>query len=296
MMTNFNIVTLNINGMNEFSKQEFLVDYLKTERITCCILQEHNLKCQSAIHDVVSDNFDIFFNASIRLKGGTMILLDKAINYSVISLEMSHDARIISLKLNIESQYLHLLNIYAPSGQRYQKEREDLFNSEILYYLRNNLSNTIWGGDFNCIIRETDVSNKNSGLKSRALDNTVKHLKLTDAWFVKHDKPAYTYLRENYGSRLDRFYVGDLRGSIHNISINNVCFSDHAAVVLSLSLDKLGRRGKYYWKLNTSLLELDEVNDNFLNLWYDIKRMTYSYQNICEWWGKCAKPNIKKNC
>ena len=113
-MSNFNIVTLNINGMNEFSKQELLVDYLKTERITCCLLQEHNLKCQSAIYDVVSDHFDIFFNASIRLKGGTMILLDKAINYSVLSLEMSHDAMIISLKLNIESQYLHLFNIYMP--------------------------------------------------------------------------------------------------------------------------------------------------------------------------------------
>ena len=186
MMANLNIATLNINGMNERRKQELLEDYLRTEKITCCLIQEHNLKCQSAIYDIISDKYDIFFNASIKLKGGTMILLDKSIKYSVIGLEMSHDSRIISLKINIESQYLHLLNVYAPSGKQYQNEREDLFKNEILYYLRNSLSNTVWGGDFNCIIRKTDVSNKNSTLKSIALENTIKHLKLTDAWFVKH--------------------------------------------------------------------------------------------------------------
>ena len=293
MMANLNIATLNINGMNEKKKQQLLLDYLRSEKITCCLIQEHNLKCQSAIYDIISDNYDIFFNASIKLKGGTMILLDKSIKYSVIGLEMSHDSRIISLKINIESQYLHILNVYAPSGTQYQNEREDLFRNEILYYLRNNLSNTVWGGDFNCIIRKTDVSNKNSTLKSIALENTIKHLKLTDAWFVKHDKPIYTYFRENYGSRLDRFYVGDLRESIFNISVKNVCFSDHASVILSLSLNKLGLRGRYYWKLNTSLLNIDEVHENFYQFWLRIKRMINSYQNICDWWEHCAKPNIK---
>ena len=91
----------------------------------------------------------MFLNASVRLKGGTMILINKSLNYSVLSCDKSHDARIISLKICIDSQHLHLLNVYAPSGQRYHSEREELFNNDILYYLRNNLSNTIWGGDFN---------------------------------------------------------------------------------------------------------------------------------------------------
>ena len=246
MMANLKIATLNINGMNELRKQELLIDFLRTENITCCFIQEHNLKCQSAVHDILSEKYDIFFNASIKLKGGTMILIDKNIKYSVISYEKSHDARIISLKISIESQYLHLLNIYAPSGQKYQNEREDLFNNEMLYYLHNSLSNTIWGGDFNCIIRETDVTNKNSALVSKALKNTVNQLKLTDAWFVKHSKPSYTYLRDNYGSRLDRFYLGDLRETVHGINVNNICFSDHAAVVLELTLDKIRKRGRYY--------------------------------------------------
>ena len=215
-----------------------------------------------------------------------MILISKTIKYNVIALEKSHDSRIISLKISIESQHLHFLNVYAPSGSNRKNEREELFNNEILYYLRNSLGNTIFGGDLNCIIRVSDVTNKNPNLISKALENTIKQLKFTDAWFEKHQKPVFTYFRDNYASRLDRFYVGDLRVNIQGISTKNVCFSDHSAVVLSLSLDKIGRRGSYYWKMNTSLLELDEVNNNFHNFWQDLKRNIYSYQNICDWWEK----------
>ena len=164
-------------------------------------------------------------------------MIDKKLKYSVLSCENSHDSRIISLKINIESQHLHLLNIYAPSGKKYHLEREELFRNEILYYLRNSLSNTIWGGDFNCIIRKSDVSNQNNDLFSKALDTTIKQLKVNDAWFLKHSKPEFTYFRQNYGSRLDRFYIGDLRDSVHKIDVNNVCFSDHAAVIMSLNIN-----------------------------------------------------------
>ena len=223
-----------------------------------------------------------------------MILLHKMLKYSVISCEKSYDSRIISLKISIDKRPLHLLNVYAPSGKKDLREREDLFNNNILYYLRNNLSNTIWGGDFNCIIRETDVSNKNSHLKSKALDNTIKQLKLKDAWFTKHSVPVYTYFRENYGSRLDRFYVGEIQDSIQNIVVNNISFSDHAAVILSLSLDEIGKKGNFYWKLNTSLLDSEEVINNFKEFWQQLKRKIYSFTNICDWWEHCAKPHIKK--
>ena len=140
------------------------------------------------------------------------------------------------MKIHIDKRPLHLLNIYAPSGKQHHQEREQLFNNDILYYLRNNICNTIWGGDFNCIIRDTDVSNGKSDLKSKALEHTIKQLKLKDAWFIKHSKPVFTYFRENYGSRLDRFYVGDLQDSIQNIEVNNITFSDHSTVIMSLAI------------------------------------------------------------
>ena len=67
-MANFKVVTLNINGMTELSQQELLIDFLQAENITCCLIQEHNLKYESSIYDIVREKYDIFFNATIKKK------------------------------------------------------------------------------------------------------------------------------------------------------------------------------------------------------------------------------------
>ena len=60
-MANLKIATLNINGMSKLSKQEILVDFIQKEDIQCCLIQEHNLKCQNSLYDVICDRYDIFF-------------------------------------------------------------------------------------------------------------------------------------------------------------------------------------------------------------------------------------------
>lgn len=144
----------------------------------------------------------------------------------MISCEKSHDSRILSLRIKLEEQILHLLNIYAPSGTKYHTERENLFKKDILYYLRSNLGETILAGDFNCVLSENDVSKENVSLKSKALLNTIRQIKFIDAWWVKNNCVKYTYLRENYGSRIDRIYLRDFKDSINDINIENVSFSD----------------------------------------------------------------------
>ena len=87
------------------------------------------------------------------------ILADKTgINSKIISIEKSANARITSVKFSIDDTCLHILNLYAPSGTKKHKERENMFKYDILYYLRNNLSNTILCGDFNCIMNKNDKS------------------------------------------------------------------------------------------------------------------------------------------
>ena len=127
--TNLNVITLNINGLNLKEKQEKLVDHLKSNHIHCCLIQEHNIKDENSIYDVIRNDFDIFLNPTIRLKGGTLTLINKRLQYNVICCEKSYDSRILSLKIKIETQILHLLNVYAPSGNKYQNEREELFKN-----------------------------------------------------------------------------------------------------------------------------------------------------------------------
>ena len=150
------LITLNIKDLNCKKKQKILFDYIQENNFNIINLQEHNLKNQTDLLDIFNEYIYVFTSETINLKGGTATLVDRRITDNIIQVEKSFDARIISVKFLVGRQNIHILNIYAPSGSKYHQERENLFRDDILYYLRNNLSNTIRCGDFNCITHVRD--------------------------------------------------------------------------------------------------------------------------------------------
>ncbi|CAL4122766.1 unnamed protein product, partial [Meganyctiphanes norvegica] len=167
-----------------------------------------------------------------------------------------------------------------------------MFNNELLYYLRNNLTNTIIGGDWNCILSKRDCES-NSMQVSKSLTNLVRSIQLKDAWFIKNRNPEYTYIRNNYGSRLDRFYVKEIGKFINNINLCHVNFSDHSCVMMSLDLPNLPKMGKYYWKMNVELLNRIDIKDDFKKEWSKIKLSINNYESINTWWDMHAKIQIR---
>ena len=117
MEMDLKLITLNVNGLNCDKKQELLYNFILKNRIHIVNLQEHNLKENKKLNSIFYDNFHVFINESINLKGGTAILIDKRVTNTIIQVEKSADSRIISLKLSIGNKRLHILNIYAPQGQ-----------------------------------------------------------------------------------------------------------------------------------------------------------------------------------
>ena len=53
------------------------------------------------------------------------------------------------------------------------------------------------------------------------------------------------------------------------------------------------KKGKGYWKLNTSLLEDPEIKAKFTNLWCSLKLEIPNYLDINKWWDKLVKEKIK---
>ena len=123
----FVISTLNINGLNNVRKQGQLINFMRYHSIDILLLQEHNLRDIGAIGKDLNEFCYISLNNAICLKGGTAILINKKLPFRVISEEKSADSRIISLKIKIYDQMLHLLNVYAHSGTQFNEERENLF-------------------------------------------------------------------------------------------------------------------------------------------------------------------------
>ena len=280
-MYNLILASLNINGLNVRMKHLQLIDFMKYNRITVLLVQEHNIRNIDAICSELNDFCEIVINPAIAHKGGTAILIDKRISFSILNVEKSANSRIISLKISIYSKIVHLINIYAHASCK--KDREELFNKDLIYYLRNNLENTIIAGDWNCVISQRDTESRNSHI-SKALLNLVNSLNLKDIWFKDNNVIEYTYVRENFGSRIDRIYVKNIFiNHVKHVNIVHTNLSDHSCVKFALDLPNIPKQGKYFWKLNVSLLNLPDVNVKFRNRWVYLISLINRYDNINEW-------------
>ena len=286
------VVSLNINGINNVDKQLELVNYIKYKKIDILFLQEHNLRERNLICNELLELCDIFINLSVNQKGGTATLISKKFNYGLQSNEFSADGRIVSTIIKHYNTELHLVNVYAPASASHS-ERDSFFQNDLLYYLRNKLNNVILGGDWNCILSERDCQSRNIQV-SKTLLNIVRSIKCKDAWFCKDRNVEYTFVRQNYGSRIDRFYVRNLANYIEYIKVVHVNFSDHSSIEMSIKLPEIPKVGRYYWKLNVSMLDRDDIKDEFRTEWNRIKNSINFYDTINDWWVIQAKPEIKK--
>ena len=102
----------------------------------------------------------------------------------------------------------------------------------------------------------------------------------------------YTYVRTNFGSRIDRCYVKDLVNNIQYVKNINVHFSDHSCVSTDFNLIDIPKRGKGYWKLNTQLLDDENIKKGFETEWKRICLNKNRFKDINEWWDIYVKKEI----
>ena len=152
-------------------------------KIDILFLQEHNIKDNTKL-DYLDKYCRILINFSTCLKGGTAILIRSNSGEDVLNWEADVNGLIVSAKCKFLNTVFHLVNVYAPSGSSKKTIKEELFKNDILYFLRNNTSKLILGGDFNSITSKRDCSNPDTDLVSPALTQLKNQLKLKDAWLI----------------------------------------------------------------------------------------------------------------
>ena len=210
------LASLNINGLNNKFKQHLLANFLRFNKIDILLFQEHNIRSEDCIVPELSDNYFTYINLSIAHKGGTGIFINKSLNVKVKNCEKSANSRIMSMNIELYNKPLHLLNIYAPSGSNH-KVRDDFLKDELTYYFRNNLDNSIIGGDFNCITSSQDSSSDWSTHVCKTLFNINRDHTQKDARWLHNRAPEVTFVRSDFGSRIDRFYIKKLANCINNV-------------------------------------------------------------------------------
>ena len=235
-------------------------------KLDILLLQEHNCKDVNKLK-YLSQMYNIIFNPSVCLKGGTCILIRKKLDFVIKNVERSGDSRVCSVQGIVYGCKINLVNVYAHSGTSSTQQRDAFFRDELHYYLRFNNMNTILGGDWNCVLSPRDVSNNNDSLVSKSLHKLVRDLRFCDMWFLCNRDIKYTYVRNDYGSRIDRLYCQELNNSIITCETFPLSFSDHSAVISKVKINQNIKMGRYYWRLNVKILEDSEIKEKFIILW-----------------------------
>lgn len=280
------IITLNINGIKTNTKQDFLNQFLSLNKPDILALQETNINEFRTLHV----GYNIIINNNIEnYKSGTIIIYKK--DLEMTSIEKAEDGRII--RANFKD--FIIVNIYAPTHNEKAENRHLFFLHTLPKFLKASDQNLILLGDFNSIIDSRD----REGLRKKInyqLKNLIEKLNLIDAFRTKNeDVISFTYISPNGKSRIDRIYIPEVnRNRIEKCAHLNFPYSDHNAVLLELrdsNSHSLNR--KNLWKLNTSILEDPEFQEELHVFILKAKQLLPQFTNIVEWWEKEIKENFK---
>ena len=300
MDSRIRFLSLNIGLKNDLAGLSTLI---RVHRLDIILLQEVRISDEQVDLLVGKHGFKVKVNINEEdpMKPGTAIVWRSSLTVREV---------LTIVPCRVQCAFIEgyaLLNVYAPSGSDKKFERGSLFARDIFQaFSLHAASKWIFGGDFNCVLKQIDVENGTGFAQKRCpqLADLVKGKNIDDAFRYLHpDAKEYTFFRPCAApSRLDRFYLSsDL---LHRVaSVEHVAsLSDHCGVLLEIFLQNVANpfvrrvRHNTYWKLNVSILKDEDFLQNFAELWDLLKMKQGTYLDIADWWNFEAKPSIKEFC
>lgn len=190
----YNIGSVNICAMSSVTKIQSMCSFFRLMDFDIVLLQEVENSRLSIPGYTVITNVD-------ERKRGTAIALKAHIPYC--NVQRSLDGRIICVNVG---NCVTVCNVYPPSGTQNTSSREHFFRQSLPFYLQQSTPNLILGGDFNCVVSAKDATGSSN--HSQSLKQLLDSLKLCDTWDCVHkNQIAYSFVRPNCASRIDRIYV-----------------------------------------------------------------------------------------
>ena len=231
-----------------------------------------------------------FWSPAVGRRGGVAILLSSCLQDNLSVWKKDTEGRVLSVLLNIDSQPINLVNLYAPTVPA---DRRVFYQSVHLYFFPH--SSLIVGGDFNCYDGSSDKFGGTVSISSDLSDLKSCFL-LRDAWRALHPRTRqFTWFNSDssVASRLDTFLVvRSLLQSVKSCVISPCVFSDHEFVSIDLVLDVSSKYGPGVWKLNNSLLEDESYCEKIRSLIDRFLLFKHAFSSSDSFW-ESLKNDIK---
>ena len=307
-----NIITLNVNGLNNLEKADRLFHMLNFKKFDIILLQETKIERHKA-PDLINlwyqttEGGQAFFNPSETkgARGVAVLLANKLKNAKTKNIDTTtFNERAILMEIEFENEWFHITNVYAPNDAKNRKS----FLQKIGEAMDPNKTNFL-AGDFN-FVENTLIDRAGGGqpnpdhTKGKTEIDAIKVVhKICDHYrFMDEEKSEFTY-RANTSintptgrktvtvmSRLDRLYIPQkyLNKAFTKIFPIDATFygTDHYPVMTSFYPKNEQRKkiGKGFWKFPNYILEdkkyIEMMNgkiENFL-------RGQNEAENILDFW------------
>uniref|UniRef100_A0A670ILN7 Reverse transcriptase domain-containing protein n=1 Tax=Podarcis muralis TaxID=64176 RepID=A0A670ILN7_PODMU len=255
---NLKILTWNVNGMNEKTKRNKIVNVLKKKKLDVICMQETHV-ARKHKHVLVNKNLGTeFINSTEEKKKGVVTYVNEKWEPKLICKD--EDGRILGVQINFQGGKINVVNIYAPNSNRSEffKKLE-----QVLLDLDNN--KTVLLGDFNAIPilemdRQTEKKKHKQGKLPKSFLDLEENMDLIDIWRYKHPtEKQFTFFSEVHKSwgRIDQIWTSKaLSLRTTKCEIQPRTFSDHNSLTLEI---KGATQGGFRWRLNKYLLDDDEI-------------------------------------
>lgn len=278
-----NIATANLNAINSDVKKSLLKDFIWTNDLDIIFLQELAFENFSFL-----STHTAIVNISIDGKGTGILLRNNLLFTDIV---LNCNGRISSVCVDS----INYINIYAHSGSNQKKERDILFNDEILIHLAHGKENVIVG-DFNCILLPEDMSGPIKNF-CHGLNNLISGLDLKDVEkTMLKSRVNFTFYRGSSKSRLDRFYASkEFIDLISEIKTLPLAFSDHHSVLIKYKIEDSSNNifiGRGFWKLNSYFLKDNDIQEQFTAMFNGLRNRN-SFINLSYWWNEVFKTKSK---
>ena len=257
------IISFNARGLRNNVKRKAIFLFCKQFNANFCFIQESHSIEQDKSFWRSQWGDDLWMSHGTERAAGVCILKSR-FNGKVLISDCDKDGHYIFLILEAAHSTYILVNVYGFNCQTKNKLYFDRLEERLLHWLSKYPDSfIIFGGDFNIVF-----DNCMDRWPSRSLDSSNSYVRsfaqrfnLTDSWRDSHPaQRAYTWCNKTQTShsRIDYWLISkDLKEV--KTDIYPMPLSDHRTIHLTAPLSSSSGAKTSYWKLNSTILEHEEV-------------------------------------
>ncbi len=278
----------NARGLGNCQKRRTIFHWLKKIHNGIIFLQETHSSTETENTWKKDWGGNIVFNHGTPQSRGVAILFPRAVEYIVKSTEVDQNGRALLLDIDIEGENMVLVNIYAPTKDKENKQIQFLsfLRTILLKYADKSI---LLGGDLNTYLNtmldKKGGTNKELSRFAHGIHDLMEEYNLTDIYrIVNPDIKRFTWRGNTrkglVQSRLDYWICSThMLYNLQSVDIKPGIKSDHSILNITFKMQNSVQRGRGFWKFNSSLLcdtgyikKIKQILDDCSNRYNDVEK------------------------